>query len=152
VSLVGTGRWPSRGHCCGADIRIRSTAYVTLRGQRFLHHHVAAYADRGENHDPTRATHCSSRIEREGLTGEPAIREQCPLATRSMLHALIGQETDVLAVSRRPTDEPGVVEIVLRIKAPPDGPHTSTLSSGQSPSAASADVRVPKVRWRFAEL
>jgi hypothetical protein len=77
VSLVGTGRWPSRGHCCGPDTRIRSTAYVTLRGQRFLHNHAAAHADRGENHDPTRASHCRHRIEREGLTREPAIREQC---------------------------------------------------------------------------
>jgi len=48
ASLVGTRRWPSRGHCCGPD-PIRTTAYLTSRGQRFRR----LYADRGENDDPT---------------------------------------------------------------------------------------------------
>jgi len=78
VSLVGTGRWPSRGRCCGPDFRIRSTANLTSRGQRFRRHHAAAHADRGENHDPTRANHHQNAISTEGLTCELAIREQCP--------------------------------------------------------------------------
>ena len=53
VSLVGTVRWPSRGHCCGPGPCARWTAYVTSRGRRSRHHHAAAHADRGENHDPT---------------------------------------------------------------------------------------------------
>jgi hypothetical protein len=35
MSLVGTRRRSSRGHCCGLDFRIGVTAYVTSRGRRF---------------------------------------------------------------------------------------------------------------------
>jgi hypothetical protein len=43
----------AHGHCCGPGPCARSTAYVTSRGQRSRHHHAAAYADLGEDHDPT---------------------------------------------------------------------------------------------------
>jgi hypothetical protein len=44
----------SRLLCCGPDFWIGVTAYVTLRGRRFRHHHATANADRAENHDPDR--------------------------------------------------------------------------------------------------
>ncbi len=72
VAMAG----PETACCCGPDLRIRSTANLTSRGQRFRRHHAAAYADRGENHDPTRATHRQHEISTEDLTDEPAIREQ----------------------------------------------------------------------------
>jgi hypothetical protein len=75
-----------------------------------------------------------------------------PLITRSMLLTLIGQEADVLAVSRRPTDELGVVEIVFRVKAFIDGAHDSAVHLGHPPSAGGTDVRVPKTCWKFSEL
>jgi hypothetical protein len=40
------------GIVCGPD-PIRATAHLTSRGQRFGRHDAAAYADRGENDDPT---------------------------------------------------------------------------------------------------
>ena len=40
------------------------TAPLTSRGQRFQHHHAAAYTDRGENHDPT-----GTRITAQALNG-----------------------------------------------------------------------------------
>jgi hypothetical protein len=82
----------------------------------------------------------------------PSLAGSLPLITRSMLHTLIGQETDVLAVSRRLTDELGVVEIVLRVKAPIDGAHDSAFHLGHPPSTGGTDVRVPKTCWRFPEL
>jgi hypothetical protein len=55
---------PSRGYCRGSDLRIRSTACVTSRGQRFRRHHAAAHLDRRENHEPTRATNQHREIQR----------------------------------------------------------------------------------------
>jgi hypothetical protein len=54
------------------------TARLTSRGQRFRHHHAAAHADRGENHDPTGAPF-AARQSKKDLISRPAIREQNPL-------------------------------------------------------------------------
>jgi hypothetical protein len=94
-------------------------------------------------------------VSRDLFSGDepiPSLAGSLPLITRSMLHTLIGQEADVLAVSCRPTDKLGVVEIVLRVKAPIDGARESAVRSGHPPSAGGTDVRVPKTCWRFPEL
>jgi hypothetical protein len=55
-SGIGGTRLPARVVRFGARAdrtREQETAYLTSRGRRFRHHHAAAHADRGENHDPT---------------------------------------------------------------------------------------------------
>ena len=69
-----------------ADVQDRGGA-PDLLASVCKRHHAAAYADRGENHDPTRDNHRHPEISTKGLTYKRAIREQCRWACLHVLNS-----------------------------------------------------------------